>query len=409
MISISGLLCAHQSYGDSLRYQHGASQARHGTGGDRGPVVVWNSTQACNLHCLHCYSESGCVKPVNELDTSEAKAFIDDLASFRVPVLLISGGEPFMRPDLLELAAYAISRGIRVTISTNGTLITANTARQMKQIGISYVGISLDGLQDTHDRFRRQKGAFDRALKGIRHCLDVGQKVGLRLTLHQENLHQLDDMFDLLKEEKIPRACFYHLVYSGRGQAIQSLDLTANETRQALDTIMKRTMEAHARGMQQEILTVDNHADNIYLYLKLRERNPAMAEQVLGRMRLSGGNRTGIAIGEVDWHGNVHPDQFTRNHRLGNIRNQPFSEIWTQTDHPILNGLRDRKPLLEGRCASCNWLDVCNGNFRARAEAVSGRFWSSDPACYLTEEEISLRLDAHPPAVAETFRKVEEA
>ncbi|TDA69345.1 MAG: putative heme d1 biosynthesis radical SAM protein NirJ1 [Clostridia bacterium] len=390
MISVTKLLCDSHYFGDSLRYHHSSSQSRHGTTSGSGPVVVWNCTRTCNLHCIHCYSDSEAKKYAGELSTEEAKAFIDDLAAFKVPVILFSGGEPLTRPDLLDLAAYAGKKGIRSTISTNGTLITPQVARELKEIGVGYVGISLDGIGENNDRFRGRKGAFELALRGIHNCLEVGQRVGLRFTINRHNYAELGAILDLVEAEGIPRVCFYHLVYSGRGSAMVREDISHAETRAALDLIMERTLDFHRRGLEKEILTVDNHADGVYTYLKLSRENPARASQVLELLRANGGNRTGIAIAEVDWYGNVHPDQFTQNHTLGNVRERPFGEIWTDTTHPILAGLKDRKPLLKGRCRLCQWLDLCNGNFRARAEAVSGDFWESDPACYLTDAEIGL-------------------
>lgn len=389
MIGISRLLCGTENYGDSLRYSTHAAGQRDGATAGHGPVVVWNITRTCNLKCRHCYSNSDGTRRDGELTTAEGIKFIDELAVFKVPVLLLSGGEPLLRPDFFDLAARAKEQGLRVTVSTNGTLITPSVARDLKKAGVSYVGVSLDGIGTNNDRFRGRRGAFDEALQGIRNCLAAGQKVGLRFTLTRHNIGELDDIFRLVEEENIPRICFYHLVYSGRGSAMIQEDITHEETRQVLDLIIGRTADFHRRGLTKEILTVDNHADGIYLYLKLLSKDPRQAEDVLALLRLNGGNRTGIAIGEVDWEGWVHPDQFTRNHTFGNVRERPFGDIWTDLSHPILKGLKDRRGLLGGRCATCNWLDACNGNFRARAEAVYGDFWAHDPACYLTDDEIA--------------------
>lgn len=389
MIGISKLLCGTENFGDSLRYAHGSKGQIHGAVAGHGPVVVWNTTRTCNLRCRHCYSESD-NKKYNEMNTQEAKQFIDDLADFKVPVILFSGGEPLVRPDFFELAEYASQKGIRTTISTNGTLITPEVAARLKKIGVGYVGISLDGIGEVNDTFRGRKGAYEAALTGIRNCLAVGQRVGLRFTINRHNHKELNQIFDLIERENIPRVCFYHLVYSGRGSEMIKEDISPAESRAALDLIIERTQDFHRRGLDKEILTVDNHADAIYLYLKLQKEDPERAKQVLELLSRNGGNRTGIAIGEVDWEGNVHADQFTRNHRFGNVRERKFGDIWTDLSQPILAGLKDRKPLLKGRCAKCKWLNLCNGNFRARAEAVYGDFWMEDPACYLTDEEIGL-------------------
>jgi putative heme d1 biosynthesis radical SAM protein NirJ1 len=392
MISVTKLLFETEYFGDSLRYTKGSKSARHGVREGAGPVVVWNSTRTCNLTCRHCYMSSDAKKYQNELTTVEAKQFIDDLADFNVPVLLFSGGEPLIRPDFFELATYAAQKGVRPTLSTNGTLITLEVAQKIKDIGVGYVGISLDGLREVNDKFRGKEGAFEAAMQGIKNCVAVGQRVGLRFTINHHNIQELDQIFDFIEEENIDRVCFYHLVYSGRGNAMMAEDVTPEESRKAMDTIIRRTKDFEARGLKKEILTVDNHCDGVYMYIKaLAEGDEALAAQIKEYILMNGGNRSGIAFGEVDPMGYVHPDQFTQHHTFGNVRERKFSEIWQDESHELLAGLKDRKHLLKGRCSKCQYLDNCNGNFRTRAEATTGDFWESDPACYLTDEEIGLK------------------
>ena len=317
MISVTKLLFAREYFGDRLRYTKNAHTMRNGAAEGVGPVVVWNSTKTCNLKCMHCYMQSDAKKYKDELTTEEAKKFIDDLADFHVPVLLFSGGEPLIRPDFFELATYAQAKGVRPTLSTNGTLITREVAQRIKDIGVGYVGISLDGLMDQ--------------------------------------------------------------------------DVTPEESRRAMDTIIRRTKDFEERGLKKEILTVDNHCDGPYMYIKALEAGDLeTAAQIKKYISMNGGNRSGIAFGEVDPLGYVHPDQFTQHHTFGNVRERKFGDIWQDTTNPIMAGLKDRKPLLKGRCAKCKWLENCNGNFRTRAEARTGDFWESDPSCYLTDEEIGL-------------------
>lgn len=390
MISVTKLLFNTEYFGDSLRYSADSKGAKNGTTMGSGPVVVWNSTRTCNLRCKHCYMESDAQKYQGELTTEEAKRFIDDLAEFRVPVLLFSGGEPLIRPDFFELAAYAASKGIRPTLSTNGTLITPEVARKIKDIGVGYVGISLDGLREVNDEFRGKEGAFQKAMEGIQNCVAVDQRVGLRFTINSHNLKELDNIFDFIEQENINRVCFYHLVYSGRGNQMIAQDVSPEESRQAMETIVRRTIDFENRGLKKEILTVDNHCDGVYLYLRTLKEDPEKAEDIKRLISLNGGNRSGIAFSEVDPMGYVHPDQFTQHITFGNVRERKFGDIWTDLSHPILAGMKDRKPLLKGRCSKCQYLDICNGNFRTRAEAVTGDFWESDPACYLSDEEIGL-------------------
>jgi radical SAM protein with 4Fe4S-binding SPASM domain len=386
MVNITKLYCGEEQPADGLRYGHGQGAPK--SAAERRPIVVWNVTRTCNLRCVHCYSDSFAQKYPGELTHDEALRVIDDLAAFRVPAVLFSGGEPLTRPDLFELMGYAVGKGLRLTLSTNGTLLDEAAAKKLKELGTTYVGISLDGIGETNDIFRGKKGAFDGAVRGMRNCRAVDQKVGLRLTLTRRNCMDLHDIFNFIEAEGIQRACFYHLVYSGRGNAAD--ELTTAEIRRAMDIILERTLSFHQRGLKKEILTVDNHADNAYVYLKLGERDPARAEQVHKWMKWNGGgaNSSGIGIANIDTQGNVHPDQFWQAATLGNVKQRPFSQIWSDNSIPLLAKLRNRLPLLKGRCATCRFQDICGGSFRVRAAQVHGDPWASDPACYLTNEEI---------------------
>ncbi len=391
MIGISKLYCGTVEPSDVLRYsRHSSKLPSHllQFSEDRKPVVVWNVSRRCNLRCRHCYSNSADQNYEGELSTEEGFALIDDLADFGVPVILFSGGEPLMRPDIFELVERARFKGMRAVISTNGTLITAEKAARFKEIGLSYIGVSLDGVGDTNDRFRGKAGAFNDALQGIRFARAAGVKVGLRFTISRHTVNDIDSIFDLLESENIPRVCFYHLVYSGRGNSLAGDDLSHAEARAAINLIMDRTRTLHDSGNPVEVLTVDNHCDGPYLYLRLKEEDPEHAAKVLDLLQMNGGNGSGLAIGCVSWDGTVYPDQFWRNCPLGNVRERPFSGIWSDASHPVLSLLRRRKEYLKGRCRSCRWLAICNGNLRARAQAASNDMWAQDPACYLTDEEI---------------------
>jgi 12,18-didecarboxysiroheme deacetylase len=394
MIGISKLYCGTIEPSDVIRYGRKAGGLPSHLlqfSSDKKPVVVWNTTRRCNLRCVHCYSESRDREYEGEMGTAEAKSFIDGCADFGVPVLLFSGGEPLMRADLFELIAHARLKGIRAVISTNGVLITPEVAAKLRDAGLSYVGVSIDGLQARHDRFRGVSGAFDAAIAGIRASRNVGVKVGLRFTITKDNAEDVPGIFKLLEEERIPRICFYHLVYSGRGAMLRQHDLDHATTRALVDNIIDATAELQKRAPGTEVLTVDNHADGVYLYLRMKREQSPRAGAVLELLSMNGGNSSGQGIGCVSWDGTVYPDQFWRHHALGSVREKPFGAIWTNKEEPLLRGLRDRHRLLKGRCGRCVWKDICNGNFRVRAEAVHGDVWAEDPACYLTEEEIASR------------------
>ena len=392
MIGISKLYCGTVEPSDALRYGRHSSQLPSHLlqfSKDKRPVVVWNVTRRCNLKCIHCYAQATEEAFADELSFEEGKTLIDDLAGYGVPVMLFSGGEPLVRPDLPELAAYAVQKGMRAVISTNGTLITPKMAKTLKEIGLSYVGISLDGMEPVNDHFRGVPGSFQKALDGIRNCQAAGIKVGLRFTINKVNVKEIPGIFDLLEEMDVPRVCFYHLVYAGRGSEMVKDDLTHEETRQAVDLIMDRTKDLHDRGIAKEVLTVDNHADGPYLYLRMLKEDPERAAEVLELLQMNEGNNSGRGFGCVSWDGEVYADQFWRHHSFGNVRQRPFSKIWTEPEDDLLLKLKEKKKHVTGRCATCRWLDICGGNFRVRAEAVHNDVWAPDPACYLTDEEIS--------------------
>ena len=393
MIGISKLYCGSVEPSDALRYGRDSSRLPSHLlqfSKDKRPVVVWNVTRRCNLKCVHCYAHAKNTSFDNEMSTDQGKQLIDDLAEFGSPVILFSGGEPLVRKDLPQLAAYAVEKGMRAVISTNGTLITPETARNLKKIGLSYIGISLDGMEEVNDRFRGVSGAFQSALEGIKNSQAAGIKVGLRFTINKFNVNEIPKIFQLLEEMDIPRVCFYHLVYAGRGSDLVNEDLSHDGSRAALDLIIDETKRLFNKGKPKEVLTVDNHADGPYIYLRLLKENPTRAKEVLELLKWNEGNNSGRGIGCVSWDGEVYADQFWRHHSFGNIKDRPFSQIWMDTSETLMGKLKDKKKHVKGRCATCNWLDVCGGNFRVRAEAVSGDIWAPDPACYLTDEEIAL-------------------
>ena len=391
MIGISKLYCGTVEPSDALRYGRQAGNLPSHLlqfSKDKKPVVVWNMTRRCNLKCVHCYAQATGVTGQDEINTVQAKEIIDDLSSYGAPVMLFSGGEPLVREDLVELAKHAVSRGMRAVISTNGTLITKAKAKELKDVGLSYVGISLDGGEAIHDLFRAVPGSFKQALKGIENCQAEGLKVGLRFTINKRNQGEVPVLFDLIKDLEVPRICFYHLVYSGRGSDLIKEDLDHAETRQVVDLIMDKTRSLFEAGMEKEVLTVDNHADGPYVYFRLLREDPKRAEEVMELLSFNEGNNSGRGIGCISWDGQVHADQFWRNHTFGNVLERPFSQIWDDPKIELLSKLKDKKQHVGGRCRDCRFLNICGGNFRARAEAYYDDVWAEDPACYLTAEEI---------------------
>ena len=389
MLSISNLLCGRRAGNEALRYGHVRRGGTPGGGGVPRPVVVWALTKACNLRCVHCYASATPGPAPGELSFVEGVRLLDDLRDFEVPAVLFSGGEPLARPDALRLIGYAQSVGLNCTLSTNGLLIDDATADALAELGLRYVGISLDGSPAKHDRLRGKQGAFEQSVAAIGRCRGRGIKVGVRFTVSGLNLSDLDAVFDVCLEQGVERLCVYHLAYAGRGGNLQDVDLTARQTRAAVDRIIERTREAAADGRGLEVLTVGNHADAGYLLLKLEAEAPHRRAEVEALLRGTGGNRSGCDVASIDPVGGVHYDQFSWNYTCGNVRERPFSEIWSQAADGRLNVLRDRAEHLPARCRGCRFLEVCNGNLRTRAEAATGDWLGLDPGCYLTDEEIA--------------------
>jgi Fe-coproporphyrin III synthase len=391
MLSASRLLNGQVGPQEALRYgrqtKAGPAHLLHYSK-DKTPIVVWNVTRRCNLHCGHCYADSHDRDYPGELSTEEGYRLLEDLAAFGVPTVLFSGGEPLTRPDVLELATKAGELGMRTVLSTNGTKIDAAKAEEIAATGLSYVGISIDGIGALNDKIRGSKGAFEDALSGIRAAQAAGLRTGIRFTVHALNRSQLGAVFSLAEIEKVNRLCVYHLAYAGRGGKMKSHDLTPAETRGVVEEVFDRTEDLGRRGVDIEVLTVDNPVDHVLLLERVRQTDAERAAEIETMLRWNGGNQSGVAVSCVDPEGNVHPDQFSWHITAGNVKETPFSEIWTN-DNPVLAPYRKRPRDLTGRCAECRFLELCNGGLRVRAESATGDVRAPDPACYLTDEEIA--------------------
>lgn len=391
MIGCTKLLCGTATVAEALAAGHdpeGAPAHLLQFGRSRGPLVVWNMTRRCNLRCVHCYFDAEPGSFADELSTAEGRKLIDDLSAAHCPVLLLSGGEPMVRDDVYELGAYAVARGMRVVLSTNGTLIDALAAARLKESGFSYIGVSLDGTETTHDRFRGQSGAFATAVAGIRRSLQAGMNAGVRMTVTGENLQDVDAVLDLVERERIPRFCLYHLVYAGRAREMAGADLSNRERRALMDRIVERVLDWERRKVRVEVLTVDNHADGIYLRQYVAGHRPERLTEVDRLSRMHGGCSAGTKFANVDARGEVHPCQFWGHVSLGSVRDRPFAEIWNDPENAFLTKLKNKSAYLNGRrCHICVHREICGG-CRIRAEFATGDVWGDDPNCYLTDDEI---------------------
>ncbi|QLH78036.1 TIGR04347 family pseudo-SAM/SPASM protein [Halosimplex rubrum] len=404
MISVSKLLCDLDAEGDGLRYDAAdeSEKAQIRERKQRRPVVVWNCTKQCNLYCDHCYAAAETEPAPGEMTTAEGKRFLDELSEFGAPVVLFSGGEPLAREDLVELVAHASDAGLRPVLSTNGTLLTEERAERLREAGLQYVGVSVDGMPERNDAFRGQEGAFERALEGIEASQAAGLKTGLRYTITRHNADDLEDVVELLADRGVDRFCFYHLDYGGRGAEIQDVDLTPDERREAVRRVCELTREYHDAGHEIETLLVGNYADAAYLveYAR-RELGEAMADRIRGYLLTNGGDPTGERIADVDYQGNVHLTQFWQGYSLGNVRDRPFGDIWTDESNPLLGALRDREARLTGRCAECRYQDICRGGSRLRALSTGDDPFGPDPQCYLTPEERGIDGEPAVPDAAD--------
>jgi heme d1 biosynthesis radical SAM protein NirJ len=354
------------------------------------PVVIWNLIRRCNLKCKHCYSISGDVDFPGELSTGEVFAVMDDLKASGVSVLILSGGEPLLRPDIFAISHRAKALGFFVGLSSNGTFIDERTVDTIAGIGYDYVGVSLDGIGSTHDAFRGKPGAFEASLAGIRLCRDRGLKVGLRFTLTLDNAGTFPELLDLMERERIAKFYLSHLNYAGRGNKNRGRDAASALTRWALDRLFQASWRAIEKGEDREFVTGNNDADGVYLWFWINERFPEHADRVRRALVRWGGNSSGVGVANIDNLGNVHPDTFWWHYTLGNVRDRPFSEIWRDNANPILAGLRQRPRPVKGRCARCAHLDICNGNTRVRAFQLTGDPSAEDPACFLSDAEIGI-------------------
>lgn len=401
------------SPGDQRRPLEGVGRSPAGVGQASGPVVIWNLIRRCNLTCKHCYALSADHDYAGELSREEVFTVMDDLKAYRVPVLILSGGEPLLRPDIFEIAERSRDMGFYTGLSTNGTLIDEPMADRIAAMGFDYVGISLDGLRETHDKFRRLDGAFDRSLAAVHLLRARGVKVGLRFTMTALNAHDLPALLDLMRTEQVDKFYFSHLNYAGRGNIHRGKDAQHLATREALDLLFDRAWEAAQKGLDEEYVTGNNDADGPYLLQWVQARFPQWAPELRKRLVAWGGNSSGVNVANIDNLGHVHPDTMWWHHKLGDVRERPFSDIWSDLSDPLMAGLKAKPRQVEGRCATCLHFDICDGNTRVRAQQLTGNPWAEDPGCYLTDEEIGAvagsdagRLENTPFAPAPRVRKV---
>ncbi len=346
----------------------------------RAPVVVWNLTRRCNQRCEHCYATASALRDPRELDTTACLGILDQMAEAGVPVVIFSGGEPMLRPDLLELVQHASNVGVRPQLSSNGTLATTALLQQLSAAGLGYLGVSIDGPAEFNDVFRGMPRGRERAVRGLEAAREAGVRTGLRMTVTAENFEHVPEMFALAEEVGASRFYVSHLVQSGRAREGVTA-LPPARTRELLLELFELALAQHKAGSKTAVVTGGNDSAAPLLLDWMRGHFGADATApVEDLLRARGGNSAGTAMMCIGPDGEVHPDQFWNAAVLADLHDEPFSNALS---HPLRAQLAERAKHLNGPCASCNFLDLCGGSHRERALALTGDPWASDPACVL--------------------------
>ena len=343
-------------------------------------MVSYSVTTKCNLKCKHCYSNSVEQAAPDELSTEEAFHLVDDLSQWGIGLLIIDGGEPLCREDLLDIVKYASSKGIRTTIGSNGTLIDEAMSRKMVDVGVMAVAISVDGADAaTHDSFRGVDGAFEQTLKGIDACRNVGLPFQLNMVIRKDNLSQLEDMLRLAVDLGANAAEVFDLVAAGRAK---------NECKELVLSLEERKVAMEQLAQAQEDYPILIRVPGCPIYpLILQEKNikpKHFPAEMLRRIPYYGrGCAAGMPMGYVMVlsNGEVNPCMLLQVN-LGNIREQSIMSIWKSS--PTLIKLRQRD-LLKGECGVCNYKLTCSG-CRGRAYEETGDMMATDPGCWLALE-----------------------
>ncbi len=348
-----------------------------------GSICIWNFTNRCNLSCLHCYSKST-LDEVDTLTTEQIKKTILEMKANGVKFIIFSGGEPLTRKDLFEIADFCKTNGIITYLSSNGLYFTKGNVQRIVDT-FDYVGISIDGDEETHDHFRGLKGAFRETLKAVKLANSTGSKVGIRFTITKDTLGSLEYIFKLAEDENIPKIYISHLVYSGRGLDNLKMDLSKEQRRESVNFILDKAFQYYKEGRDLEIVTGNMEQDAILFLDRFATEYPDLKDKMRERLVTWGGNSAGRKLLNINSEGDVRPDPFFPL-TAGNIIEKDFGDIWQQGE--LLDQLRIHpRKQISGICAECEQIDICNGGSRARAYAVTGDLWSEDPSCYLTEEE----------------------
>lgn len=329
-------------------------------------MVSWNTTNRCNMFCDHCYREAG-AELEDELNTQEGKKLIDQIVQAGFRLMILSGGEPLMRPDIFELARYAVSKGLRTVMGTNGTLINEEAARSIKEAGIAACAVSLDSLSpEKNDNFRKLPGAFAKTLEGIHNLKKVGVPFQINTTIMEWNLQELDGLTDLAVDLGAVAHHVFFLVPTGRAVSIEQEALRVKEYERTIVRLMEKQKE----------VAIEIKPTCAPQFMRIADKKGIP-------VRFTRGCLAGISYCIISPRGDVQPCAYL-NMPLGNVKNQSFVDIWNHS--PVLKRLRTRQ--YQGKCGICDYADICGG-CRARAYYYhDGDYMAQDDWClYRPREE----------------------
>ncbi|MEM0049791.1 MAG: radical SAM protein [Candidatus Bathyarchaeia archaeon] len=353
-------------------------------------LVVWNYTNACNLKCRHCYQRADRPTP-DELSTEEKLAIVDQLVENNVSMIAFSGGEPLMSEDFFRVAKYAYERGLYVSIATNGTLLTKDNVARLKEAGVAYLEISLDGAtKETHESFRGVDGCFEKTVRGIINSVEAGMFTCIATTTTKYNINEIPKIIDLARKLRVKRVIFFNFIPTGRGEEITQLDLSPTEREDLLKYLYKELVSG---GI--EVLSTAPQFSRVCLQQSLKDGADILSPTHFAALTLHGkakqlvdflgGCGAGRLYCAIQPNGLVTPCVFMPI-VVGDLRKQPLKEIWMNSQ--VMNDLRNRSKL-KGRCGHCEYKYICGG-CRARAYAYHGDYLAPDPGCIRELEEPSL-------------------
>ncbi len=345
-----------------------------------GSILIWNFTNRCNLSCLHCYSKAS----LEEKDTLTTKKILETIPKLKkagVKFVIFSGGEPLTRKDIFEIAEAFKEEGILTYLSTNGLYINPSNAKKIIET-FGYIGISIDGEEEIHDRFRGLKGSFKKSMEAVKLIQKNGGKIGIRFTITKETQKSLPFIFELAEKENIDKIYISHLVYSGRGLDNLKMDLTKEERKKAVEFIIEKAFQYYENKKDIDIVTGNMEMDAILFMEKMKERYPDAISVLEEKLKKWKGNSAGRNLVNINSEGDVKPDPFFPV-KIGNILEKPFDKIWLDKENELLNGLREFPRKIKGKCEKCPYIEICNGGSRPRAYAVYGDLWAEDPSCYI--------------------------